>query len=148
MSTWILEGPPAAHAPAEALEKQSMALQANGAAVTANPHAPDPYVLWAEATNWRGFKRGQLGKDKSDDSFLDPVKILACAPGQSELDAVLDSDKLSVAPMYLSPVPATATATAPASSERSLFFTAKLNRADLAWLATHHPSLEWELAVP
>ena len=154
MSTWILEGPPAAPAPApakaraKARAKQSIALQTSGAAVTATPHAPDPYVLWAEATNWRGFKRGQLGKDKSDDRFLDPVNILACAPGQTELDAVLGSGKLSVAPMYLCPVPAPATAPAPAPSERSLFFTAKVNRADLAWLATHHPSLEWELAVP
>lgn len=99
---------------------------------------PDLYARWAELTRWRSFARVQ-GRQlaQSDGSAL--VRILAKARDQHHLDQVLKNGLLRVAPAYHVPVPGT--------GERSLFFTATVERGKLCQL---QPELQlaWELAVP
>jgi hypothetical protein len=111
---------------------------------SAGPAAPatDPYLRWAELTDWRGVRRlmGALG---TGGEAIETVRVLVQARDdmpQADLAAALADPHWKVADVYKRPVPGT--------QQLARHFTAELWRTDLAWLKTNLWGMRWELALP
>jgi hypothetical protein len=109
----------------------------------------DPYLDWAEHTNWRGIRRlmGQLGHGGE---LIDRVRILVQLPGEwnnAQRLALITNDALwSVAPIYAESIPG--------NGQVAHHFTAELTRSQLGALPIAlqsipgHVGIRWELALP
>ena len=112
---------------------------------TAEPPAKclDPYLRWAERTDWRGVRRlvGRgLGAGKDPVSTL---RVLVQAPPmahQADFLALLNDQRWTVAEVYKHWIPGTQTL--------ARHFTAEVDMAQLSWLKTNPGGIRWELALP
>ena len=119
------------------------AQRAAGQAAAAPPApAGDPYLLWAERTEWRGVRRlmGALGTGGEP---IDRLRVLVQAPAslsQADLHQALHDPRWCIAKVYKHWIPGT--------TQLARHFTAELLMAELDWLKSNPWGIRWELALP
>ncbi|MDP3613088.1 MAG: hypothetical protein Q8R98_14620, partial [Rubrivivax sp.] len=104
----------------------------------------DPYVRWAMATEWNGFKR-------KGGRMAEPVRLIACAPDVEVLNSLLKP--AAAAPSGVRPesleIPAAYGQKLGDMGYQPLHFTATISRSDLiSWLVPNPLRLRWRLALP
>jgi len=105
----------------------------------------DPYLRWAEVTEWRGVRRlmgASPGLGIGDES-IQHVRVLVQAPiglSQVGLWEALHDEHWAVGEVYKHWIPGT--------KRLARHFTAKLDREYLPWLKTNPYGVRWELALP
>lgn len=101
----------------------------------------DPYLVWADLSNWRGFARAGNGEwNKGPDPR---VCVLMRAPSHAALVKLAASKLVSIPAAYLKGVPGSSK---PAEGRR--FATGHVHRSDLRQLLTDHPEVDFELGAP
>ncbi len=113
--------------------------------VAANPSAKclDPYVRWAELTEWRSVRRLDSRGLGTENEPLKRLRVLVQAPlkaKQPEILALLNEENWNVADVYRGAIPGTDT--------WSRHFTAEISVDKLDWLKGNPGGIRWELAMP
>lgn len=108
------------------------------------PAALDPYVRWAELTEWRGVRRlmgATPGLGVGGES-VPRLRVLVQAPAMAHAKflVMLNDPRWKVAKVYMQRIPGT--------EVMARHFTAAIDMAQLPWLKTNPWNIRWELALP
>lgn len=129
--------PAAAAVPAQAATRSSRGASADPAA-----ECLDPYVRWAERTEWRGVRRLMGAGLGTGGEPVARLRVLVQAPAMSQAEflVALNDPRWSVAEVYKHWIPGTTTL--------ARHFTAEIDKSQLQWLKTNPWGIRWELALP
>lgn len=105
----------------------------------------DPYLRWAELTEWRGVRRllGASAALGTGGEHIEHVRVLVQAPAdmaESDLRQALLDTRWRVAEVYKHCIPGT--------QHLARHFTAEVAMIHLDWLKTNGWGIRWELALP
>jgi len=137
---WSKRCPPAA-APSE--EPVRTRARARNAADNPSAECQDPYVRWAERTQWRSVRHLISRGLGTENEILKRLRVLVQAPPkatQAEILALLNEENWTVAKVYKDAIPGTET--------WSRHFTAEISVDKLDWLKGNPCGIRWELAMP
>ncbi len=96
--------------------------------------ALDPYLRWAELSDWRAVTRHRGEADAET-----RLRFIASAPA-ARFSAICAEKAWRIPALY--------TAAPPAQGEPEMYFTGEIELAKLAWLKSCPHEISWELAVP
>ena len=114
-----------------------------GAEVHAATDCLDPYVRWAERTEWRGVRRLMGAGLGTGGELVKKLRVLVQAPpmqDQADFLTLLNDPRWEVAKAYKHHIPGT--------EALARHFTAEIEKSHLQWLKTNPGGISWELALP
>ena len=128
---WVL--PPAGHANPNPLQRDTPG---------ASAELLDPYVRWAERTEWRGVRRLMGAALGTGGEPVPRLRVLVQAPAMSQAEflVVLNDARWTVANVYKHWIPG--------AQALARHFTAEIDTEQLPWLKTNPFAIRWELALP
>ena len=135
---------PPAPVPAASAYRQAARKRSAGSA-GGEAYSLDPYLRWAQLTEWRGLRRlmgASPGLGTGGES-ISRVRVLVQAPAdlsQVDLEAALHDSRWTVAEVYKHWIPG--------KEDLAHHFTAELDLGALPWLKSNPYGIRWELALP
>ena len=103
----------------------------------------DPYVRWAERTEWRGVRRLMGAALGTGDGTIPALRVLVQAPADmtnAAFKAMVCNERWKVAQVYMEEIPGT--------KVLARHFTAEFDKSHLPWFKTNPGGIRWELALP